>query len=350
MRHANVALFVPMNGCPHACSFCNQKSITGRAAQPTPRDVVSAARTALQSLGPAAGSAEIAFFGGSFTAVDRGYMLSLLEAAAPFVGSGAFSGIRISTRPDCVDPGILSLLKRYGVDAVELGAQSMDDRVLALNGRGHTAARVEAAAALIRSSGLSLGLQMMTGLFGDTPAGARKTAERLAALSPDCVRIYPAIVLKGTELGRLFLSGAYLPPTLEETVELCAGLLDFFEARGIPVIRLGLHATPELERDRLAGPWHPAFRELCESRRFLRRIRAELAGRAAPKGAVTLRVNPRDLSAAIGQRKCNLRALSALGYPAAAVGDPSVPERGFSIETTGGGERHAAQVAGASGV
>ena len=349
MRHANVALFIPMNGCPHACSFCSQKSITGRASQPSPNDVRAAAETALRSLGPAAKSAQIAFFGGSFTAVERGYMISLLQAAAPYVKSGAFSGIRISTRPDGVDPRILKLLKGYGVAAVELGAQSMDDRVLALNGRGHTAAQVESACALIRAAGLSLGLQMMTGLYGDTPEGARKTAERLAALGPDCVRIYPTVVLKGTKLAELFLRGEYRPPELEETVGLCAELLDFFEARGIPVIRLGLHASPELERGRLAGPWHPAFRELCESRRFLLRIEGELSERAVPKGNIALRVNPRSVSAVIGQKRCNLRALWTLGYPAAVRQDASVPGRGFVIETTGG-EPVAAQIAGTAGL
>lgn len=331
MRHANVALFIPNNGCPHACTFCSQRSITGRAAQPGPGDVRAAAEKALRSLGADAKSAELAFFGGSFTAVERGYMLSLLEAAAPYVGSGAFAGIRISTRPDAVDAEILSILRRYGVTAVELGAQSMDDRVLALNGRGHTARQVERASELIRSGGFSLGLQMMTGLYGDTAEGAQKTAERLAALEPDCVRVYPTIVLKGTALGGLFLNGDYCPPGLEETVDLCAGLLDFFECRAIPVIRLGLHASPELERDMLAGPWHPAFRELCESRRMLRRMTAFLSADGTAKGEIAVRVNPKSVSAAVGQKKCNLRALSALGYWAAVEPDGSVPRGLFSI-------------------
>lgn len=331
MRHANVALFIPNNGCPHRCSFCSQSSITGRAAQPGPEDVRAAAEKALGSLGAAAGSAELAFFGGSFTAVERGYMLSLLEAAAPYVESGAFAGIRVSTRPDAVDAEVLSILRRYGVTTVELGAQSMDDRVLALNGRGHTARQVEQASALIRAGGFSLGLQMMTGLYGDTADGARKTAECLTALRPDCVRIYPAIVLRGTALGGLFLNGEYRPPELEETVDLCADLLDFFESRSIPVIRLGLHASPELERDRLAGPWHPAFRELCESRRMLRRMTALLSSDGTPKGEISVRVNPRSVSAAVGQKKCNLRALATLGYRAAVEPDGSVPRGQFLI-------------------
>ncbi len=349
MRHANVALFVPNNGCPHACSFCSQKSITGQSVQPTPEDVAAAAETALASLGRRSSSAEIAFFGGSFTAVERGYMLSLLEAAVPYVRNGLFAGIRISTRPDAIDPEILSLLHRYGVTTIELGAQSMDDRVLALNERGHTADQVRTASALIRARGFSLGLQMMTGLYGDTPEGAVKTAEELAALHPDCVRIYPAIVLKGTKLGEWFLEGRYKPPSLEETVALCADLLNFFEKRGIPVIRLGLHASPELERDRLAGPWHPAFRELCESRRIRDWIFRALANEKVPKGKITVLVHPSGVSAAVGQKKSNLKTLSALGYHTVVKQDPSV-RRGKIQLYDSEGNRIAAEVAGTAGI
>lgn len=331
MRHANVALFVPNNGCPHACSFCNQRSITGFQRQPGPEDVRRAAETALRSLGPASKDAEIAFFGGSFTAVERGYMVSLLEAAAPYVRSGVFAGIRVSTRPDCVGGEILALLRRYGVKTIELGAQSMDDAVLARNGRGHTAAQTERAAAMVREKGFSLGLQMMTGLAGDTDAGAAETAKRLAALKPDCVRIYPTLALKGTPLGAAYLRGEYRPQTLEQAVSLCAALLGFFEGRGIPVIRLGLHASPELERDMLAGPWHPAFRELCESRRFLGRMQRELAAKNAVEGPVRIAVHPACVSQAVGQKRRNLAELARSGYRVSVVPDLSVPKGGIRI-------------------
>jgi len=349
MRHANVALFVPNNGCPHACSFCSQKSITGKSVQPGPADVISAAETALSDLGAQAKSAELAFFGGSFTALERNYMISLLEAAAPYVKGGSFAGIRLSTRPDAIDPEILSLLRDYGVTTIELGAQSMDDHVLALNERGHTARQVKNASALIRNQGFSLGLQMMTGLYGDTPSGVFRTAEEIASLSPDCVRIYPTIVLKGTKLGELFQRGEYSPPALEETVGLCAGLLDFFDERRIPVIRLGLHASPELERDRLAGPWHPAFRELCEGRRMLNRVIHHLTVSGVPKGQIVIRINPRNASVAAGQKKCNLKALSALGYFAVLEQDAALSRRDFQI-CDAGGKRFAAEIAGTSGL
>ncbi|MCI1964817.1 MAG: radical SAM protein [Oscillospiraceae bacterium] len=349
MRHANVALFVPNNGCPHACSFCSQKSITGQAVQPVPEDVISAAETALADLGQKAKSSEIAFFGGSFTAVERNYMVSLLQAAAPYVKSGRFAGIRISTRPDAIDPEILSILKKYGVTTIELGAQSMDDRVLTLNERGHTSNQVRSAAALIRTYGFSLGLQMMTGLYGDTADGAGKTAQAIAACNPDCVRIYPTIVLKGTKLGKLFQEEKYNPPDLEETVDLCAGLLDFFERRHIPVIRLGLHASPELERDRLAGPWHPAFRELCESRRMMNKMTRALAANRVPKGPIALWVNPKSVSVAAGQKKANLKALLSLGYSAVLKQDAALGRTDFQICDTEG-KRFAAEIAGTSGI
>ena len=331
MRHANVALFVPNNGCPHECSFCNQRSITGKQTQPSADDVRKAAEIALRTLGPDAKDAEIAFFGGSFTAIQRDYMVSLLEAASPYLQGGKFRGIRISTRPDAINPEILSILKQYGVTTIELGAQSMDDSVLLANGRGHTAEQVRQASELIHSGGFTLGLQMMTGLRGDTDEGARRTAEKLADLTPSCVRIYPTSVLHGTELGEAYLRGEYRPQTLESAVSLCAGLLDFFEQNGIDVIRLGLHATPDLERDMLAGPWHPAFRELCESRRFLGKIVETLRESQVPKGIVTIAVNPTCVSQATGQKKRNLRELGGLGYEAHIVPDASVKRGGFKI-------------------
>lgn len=292
---------------------------------PLPQDVREAAEIALQKPGRDPSQSEIAFFGGSFTAIDRGSMISLLQAAFPYIRSGDFCGIRISTRPDCISEEILGILSHYGVTTIELGAQSMDDRVLALNGRGHSAVQTIQASGFIRSQGFALGLQMMTGLAGDSDEGTQRTAERIAALHPSCVRIYPTIVLKGTQLGTWFQKGTYRPQTLEEAVKQCAVLLDFFEARGIPVIRLGLHASPDLQRDLLAGPWHPAFRELCESRRMLSLILKELKAADVPPGRADVRVSPFSVSVATGQKKQNLVRLAEAGYAVKIVSDPSVP-------------------------
>lgn len=332
MKHANVAIFVPHNGCPHQCSFCNQRSITGQQTQPDPQDVLAAVQIAKSSMGEQTHGAEIAFFGGSFTAIERGYMCALLQAAAPFVKDHAFAGIRISTRPDAIDDEVLSLLKEYGVTSIELGAQSMDDSVLILNQRGHTAEQVREASKKIQSYGFSLGLQMMTGLYCDTPNGARETARQLAALRPDTVRIYPTITMRGTDLAEKYQSGVYQPMPLEDTVALCADLLDFFEEQQIKVIRLGLHSTPELERDMLAGPWHPAFRELCDSRRIMNRIFAYCKEHRVPQGEITVYVNPACISKAVGQSKSNLKKLRELGYTAQVRPDVALNDLEFYIK------------------
>ena len=311
MRHGNLAIFVPHVGCPHRCSFCDQGEITGTQSPPTGETVRRLCRQAAAHL--AGRRTEIAFFGGSFTAVDRAYQRELLEAAAPFVQAGAFSGIRVSTRPDAVDEASLALLAAYPVTAVELGAQSMDDGVLARNGRGHTARQVAEGAGRVRDHGFSLGLQMMTGLYGSTPQKDLETARQLAGLAPDTMRVYPTVVLRGTRLAYLWQAGEYRPPNLEEAVELGARLLAFFEEeRGIPVIRMGLHAQPSLEQNYLAGPWHPAFRELCQGALLRRRLEAALAGR--PPGRYWLRLDPRAVSKLTGHGGSPLEALKARGY------------------------------------
>lgn len=326
MKHANIALFVPHNGCPHQCSFCNQRSITGKQAQPSAEDVFAGCRRAAETLGEDAKKAEIAFFGGSFTAIDRDYMQMLLEAAGTSVKQYGFAGIRVSTRPDAVPDETLRLLARYPVTAIELGAQSMADEVLRLNQRGHSARDVLEASGRIKRYGFSLGLQMMTGLYGSTPELDDETAKRIASLEPDTVRIYPTVVMKNTELGRLYQAGLYHPPGLEETIGLCGRLLLLFDRRHIPVIRLGLHDTPELHRDMLAGAWHPALRELCESRMYLHKAEELLIQKRQPLGPIVLRVHPRCLSKMIGQKKENVLSLLQLGWQAKIVPDPSVEE------------------------
>ena len=317
-RHSNIAIFVPHSGCSHRCSFCNQNSITGILNQPTAEDVANAVNTAVKSKNYSAKDTEIAFFGGSFTAIDKDYMLSLLNAAEVFVKNGTVKGIRISTRPDAIDEEILSLLKVKGVTAIELGAQSMVDEVLLSNRRGHTANQVLEASKLIKQNGFSLGLQMMTGLYKDTDDGARYTAKEICKLQPDTVRIYPAITLKGTQLAILYKSGEYLPQTLDSAVELCSELLNQFEKEGIKVIRLGLHSITE--EDFIAGPWHPAFRELCESRLYLEAAKEKLK----KQGNYTLFVCDRDISKMVGQSRKNIEFLKEIGYNCNVKGEESL--------------------------
>lgn len=309
MKHSNISIFVAHIGCSHTCSFCNQHNISGHSDIPTGEDVKKACEKALDEVKDRANT-EIAFFGGSFTAIDRSYMTELLEAAAEYVGNDKFEGIRISTRPDYIDDEVLTLLKEYGVSAIELGAQSMSDEVLSSNGRGHTAEDVRKASALIKSYGFELGLQMMVGLYKSTEALEYMTMSEIIALHPDTVRIYPTVVLKDTELGELYQSGEYELYGFDKAVEICANMLYMFEFMGIRVIKLGLHASEMVEGNAVAGFYHPAFRELCESRIFRKSIENAIAGR---KGNFVVGVSPNSVSKAIGQKRANVEYFQALG-------------------------------------
>ncbi|MDE7279213.1 MAG: radical SAM protein, partial [Oscillospiraceae bacterium] len=299
-RHSNIAVFIPHMGCPHTCSFCNQRSISSTAAAPSADEVKRTLAAACEKLPD--GDSEIAFFGGSFTAVDRSYMISLLETARPFVKSGKVRGIRCSTRPDCIDGEILDILKSYGVTSIELGAQSMDDGVLSANGRGHTSAQVEKASQMIKERGFELGLQMMIGLYRSTPEKDMNTARKIIALSPKTARLYPVVILKNTRLGELFQNGDYIPYSFDTAAEMCADMLKMFEATGIRVIKLGLHASETVEADILGGFYHPAFREICEGILF----RREIERHTEKGGSYTVCVSPNAVSKAMGQKKCNI--------------------------------------------
>lgn len=313
MRHRNIALFVPDEGCPHRCSFCNQRTISGSVKRLEPQDVHEAVKIALQAPFESIGS-EIAFFGGSFTAIERGYMISLLESAKEYIDKGVFSGIRISTRPDCIDDEILCLLKKYRVTAVEIGCQSMSDRVLALNARGHSSADIINAAGLIRKHGFELGVQMMTGLLGDDDETAVKTAKRLIALSPDTARIYPTVVLSGTALEEAYLRGEYRPQSMDEAVSLCSRLLLMFEESKVRVIRLGLHSGGNVEDGYVAGAYHPAFRELCESKIYFDKTMSALEKADIPNKKAEITVGKKYISQFLGQKRSNVNRLASLGY------------------------------------
>ena len=320
-RHANLAFFVPHLGCPHNCLFCDQRSISGETVPVTPEDVRRLCSDSLPPEGEG-GNAEIAFFGGSFTAIDRSVMISLLEAAYPFVQSGRASGIRCSTRPDAIDGEILDILERYGVRSIELGAQSMDDRVLRLNLRGHGSAEIISASKLIKERGFSLGLQMMEGMYGDSDphAGAVATARGFIALKPDTVRIYPTLVVDGTPLAALYRTGRYLPLTVEQAVEITAELLTMFRDEGINVIRTGLHYESSLERTVLAGPFHPAFGELCESRVYLEQMKSLTEG----MDEAVIYCEQRILSQVLGQKRSNIEQLRRMGRDVKVVPDAGI--------------------------
>ncbi len=313
MKKTNVSIFVPHAGCPHLCSFCDQKTISGSVKAPDAGEVFELLKEQAPHLEERGLIAEIAFFGGSFTAIERGYMESLLTVADRAVKKfPVYTGIRCSTRPDRVDERIVGVLKKYGVTAVELGAQSMSDEVLSANDRGHTAEDVRRAARIIGESGIELGLQMMTGLYRDTPENCLYTADEFIKLRPKTVRIYPTVILRNTKLGELFESGEYRSFSFEETVDLCAKLHRKFTENGVRIIRMGLHASPDVERDMLGGVYHPALREIVESRIFLEDLKGQLLG--VKKGKHLVYTDPKNISKAVGQNKSNMIALAQMGY------------------------------------
>ena len=326
--HANISFFIPHLGCKNRCSFCNQCSITGQTVMTQGEDIKKAVEIAVKSKKYSKENTEIAFFGGSFTAIDRDYMISLLNAAFPFVKDKTVKGIRISTRPDAINDEVLKILKKYGVTAIELGAQSMDDNVLLLNERGHTEEDVVKASLLIKEYGFSLGLQMMTGLYGATAESDKKTVEKFIEISPDTVRIYPTVVLKGTKLCELVESGKYTPETVETAVNNCCEYINLFSENNINVIRVGLHHIDESSF--VAGPWHPAFSELCMSQSFYRRVILELE--KLPFGNYLLYVNDKYISAAVGQKRSNIEKFKEKGFNCRIKGDKTVKDNEFIIE------------------
>lgn len=325
MKHANIAIFIPHIGCPNQCSFCNQHTISGQQNPPSASEVFQTCEEALSQIKNPQNT-EIAFFGGSFTAIERSYMLELLEAVQPFIGEGKFKGIRISTRPDAIDIEILNLLEKYNVTAVELGVQSMNDEILRKNYRGHTSKDVENAVNLLRNYPFELGLQFMPGLYGDTEDSIRDTARKIADLMPDTVRIYPTLVLKDTKLAEWFVEGLYQPLDLNLAVSLTAEFLRLFESRGISVIRVGLHASSSMEEELLAGPYHQAFRELCESYIYLDLAKNALAGKEKNK-KYSLFVNKSEVSKLVGQHKKNILDLQKDGFNLKVIGVDYLPKR-----------------------
>ena len=307
-----IPFFIPHSGCPHQCVFCNQKNITGQK-QPVAPSSIPGTIDAYLTTAPEKAPVQVAFYGGSFTALPQETQKTYLEAVRPFIDSGRIESIRLSTRPDCISADILELLLAGRVRTVELGAQSLDDRVLLLSGRGHRAEDTVRAVAMLKDFGMETGVQLMPGLPGDSETIFSETVARVIALRPSFVRLYPALVIKGTPLAELYREGRYKPLSLDEATDRCSDALRKFAGAGIGVIRIGLQPTEELEKPGtiLAGPYHPAFRQLVESSLLLGKMKELLEGPRPPDAAVTFFVHPRDLSAAVGQKRSNIAALKS---------------------------------------
>ena len=309
-RNSIIPVFVPHLGCPNDCVFCNQRRISGHI-EPATAQTVKNAIEAAAALTPSGTKRQLAFYGGSFTAIPEARQIELFEAAQPYIEDGTISSIRLSTRPDAIDASVLKRLKKYGVAVVELGAQSMCDRVLELSGRGHDSAVVENASRLIKAAGFDLVLQMMTGLPGDTDESCIDTAKKIIAIEPNGVRIYPTVIVRDTVLCDMWHAGTYKEHTVEDAVRVCAKIVPLFNAAGIPIIRMGLNPTEDLSGgDALGGAYHPALGELVLSRIMLEKARTLLVG-TKPGSRVVLGVNRSDVSKMVGQHRCNVKALTS---------------------------------------
>lgn len=330
-RNSIIPVFVPHLGCPNDCVFCNQRRISGHIEPATAQTVKNAIEEAA-ALTPSGTKRQLAFYGGSFTAIPEARQIELFEAAQPYLADGTISSIRLSTRPDAIDGTVLKRLKKYGVTVIELGAQSMCDRVLELSGRGHDSAAVADASRLIKDAGFDLILQMMTGLPGDTDESCIETAKKIIALSPNGVRIYPTVIVRDTVLCDMWRAGTYKEHTVEDAVRVCSKIVPLFNEAGIPIIRMGLNPTEDLSGgDALAGAYHPALGELVHSRIMLQKARRLLAG-VKPGSRVVLGVNRSDVSKMTGQHRYNVDALvSELSLRELKIHEASVKSGEISI-------------------
>lgn len=305
MRKYNLPIFIPHRGCPHDCIFCNQRKITGVNTEVKPEHVRNLIESFLKTVKTENSSVEIAFFGGSFTGLDMDLQEEFLKTANEF--SNVIDGIRLSTRPDYINDEIINLLLKYNVTTVELGVQSTNDAVLSMNNRGHSFEDVKLASKLIKDAGINLGLQFMLGMFGSDFEKDLQTIGDIVELKPVCVRIYPVVTLKGTALEKLYLNGEYIPYSVGQAAELAKIAVIRCRKNNIDVIRMGLHASEELDEGAavVAGPYHPAFGEIVESLIYRDLMEEEVIENNVLDTDFYFCCSKSDVSKAIGHRKMN---------------------------------------------
>ena len=310
-----IPIFVPHLGCPNNCTFCNQKRISGQTKMVTAQDVKDTIDLFLKHFRDDYKYVEVAFFGGSFTAIDEKTQVELLEAVQEYIQNKKVNSIRISTRPDCIDKEILKRMKKYHVKTIELGVQSTNNYILKRCKRGHTYEDTKKASKLIRRHGFILGHQMMVGLPESTKQDEINTAKELIRLRPKIVRIYPVLVIKDTELADEYERGDYTPLTVGQAVERCKDIVDLFNRNKINVIRVGLQNTEEItdpgteKSSVIAGPYHPAFRQLVESSMWYDSIVNKIKKVNAKVKKVKIIANDVNVNNIIGHKKENIEKL-----------------------------------------
>jgi histone acetyltransferase (RNA polymerase elongator complex component) len=307
LKHRNIPIFLPELACPHQCVFCNQSHISGQKGIPSVEEVVEIIERNLETI-PSDYTVQIAYFGGSFTGLSIELQEKYLQIAQPYIVSGKIQGIRLSTRPDYISEKIIETLIKYGVQEIELGAQSCHDDVLRISGRGHSFEDIRAACELILSKKLRLGLQMMIGLPGDTFEKSLHTAKIIISLGAHSTRIYPTLVIKNTSLADLYAQGKYKPLSLDEAVRWTKELYLLFEQNNVKVLRTGLHPSEDLMNPEflLAGPFHASFKELV-----MTKIWNDIFSNTLPKkkGSVIIQIPPNQLNFAIGYQSSNRNML-----------------------------------------
>ena len=294
-RNVIIPIFIPQEGCPHKCVFCNQETISGEENRVTAVDVVNTIEEYLPTINKENTIVEVSFFGGTFTGIPIEKQKELLSVAKEYKDNGSIDKIRMSTRPDYIDRKILEHLKNYDVDIIELGVQSLDEEVLRKSGRGHTIEDVYEASSLIKEYGITLGHQMMLGLPGDSFEKDIETTKRIIEMKPALCRIYPSLVIKNTPMEKMLNMGIYKPYTLEEAIDICKVVYKMLIDNDIEVIRVGLQTTNEInyDGDILDGPFHPAFRELVEGSIYCDIIKEEYR---EGQGDIEIKINEKDIS------------------------------------------------------
>jgi histone acetyltransferase (RNA polymerase elongator complex component) len=332
-----IPVFLPHAGCPHQCVFCNQTSITG-----TPRNILSMEKVEdhihefLKYKRDYHRCAQVAFYGGNFLGLDKDHIKGLLNVSIKFVKNKDIDSIRFSTRPDTIDTDRLDIIKDYPVSTIEIGAQSMDDRVLAEAKRGHLASDTQRAAALLKERHYETGIQMMVGLPGENEESSLSTGHRIEELAPDFVRIYPAVVLKDSLLAKWYRNGRYRPWSLERSVAQVKKLYLLFKNKGIRVIRMGLQAAEDLDSGAaiLAGPYHPAFGHMVHSEIFLDMAVSVMKAERISQDAAVLKVHPRSISKMRGLNNKNVDILKKIFHIQSIqiVPDPSISEYKLALD------------------
>lgn len=333
-----IPIFVPHLGCPNACTFCDQKSISGQTKMVTGKDVKDTIEYYLKHFKDDNKYVEVAFFGGSFTGIDEEIQEELLQAANEYIEQNKVNSIRISTRPDYIDKKTLKRLKKYHVKTIELGVQSTNDYILARCKRGHNFKDVKTASKLIRRYRFTLGHQMMLGLPESTKIDELKTAKDLIKLKPKMVRIYPVLVIKGTKLEEEYKSGEYIPLTVNQAVDRSKEIVRMFQRKHIDVIRIGLQNTNTItdpnedESEVVAGPYHPAFRQLVESSMWYDAIIEKIKKFNAKVKEVEIRANSQNINNIVGHKRENLNQLkNVYDVEATVVKDETIKPGKFEI-------------------